>query len=75
MRFEILKSIASDGSTARLGRLALPKRPVLETPNFFAITSRGVVPHLTPDNIARYGSFPGTYMAMEDRKGALSTPS
>lgn len=66
MRFDILKTIASDGVTARLGRLALPRREAIDTPNFFAVTSRGVLPHLTPDNVSRYGHFPGVYMAMED---------
>lgn len=66
MRFDILKAVAGDGTAARLGRLALPRREAVDTPNFFATTSRGVVPHLTPDTIAKYGSFPGVYMAMED---------
>lgn len=66
MRFDALKSIVSDGVTARLGRLALPRRDAIDTPNFLAVTSRGVLPHLTPDNMSRYASFPGVYMAMED---------
>lgn len=66
MRFDILKAIPGNGAAARLGRLALPQRQAIDTPNFFAVTSRGVVPHLTPDTIAKYGSFPGVYMAMED---------
>lgn len=67
MKFQVLKAAAAgDGVAARLGRLALPQRQAIETPNFFAVTSRGVVPHLTPDTIARYGRFPGVYMAMED---------
>ncbi|KAF3771054.1 tRNA-guanine transglycosylase [Cryphonectria parasitica EP155] len=66
MKFDILKAVAGDGATARLGRLVLPKRQAVETPNFFTITSRGVVPHLTPDTIARYCQFPGAYLAMED---------
>jgi len=66
MRFEILKAVGGHGATARLGRLTLPQRPAVDTPNFFAITSRGVVPHLTPDTIANYASFPGVYVAMED---------
>lgn len=68
MRFDILKTIASDAVTARLGRLSLPRRDAVDTPNFFAVTSRGVLPHLTPDNIHRYGDFKGVYMAMEDCK-------
>lgn len=67
MRFDVLKAVTGDGATARLGRLALPCRDAVDTPNFFAVASRGAVPHLTPDNIAKYGRFPGVYMAMEDR--------
>lgn len=70
MRFDILKTVAGDGgaatTAARLGRLALPRREAVDTPNYFAMTSRGVVPHMTPDMIAKYGSFQGVYMAMED---------
>ncbi|KAJ4389381.1 hypothetical protein N0V93_006848 [Gnomoniopsis smithogilvyi] len=66
MRFEILKAVGGNGASARLGRLTLPQRHTVDTPNFFAVTSRGAVPHLTPDTSARYESFPGVYMAMED---------
>ncbi|KUI71155.1 hypothetical protein VM1G_07007 [Cytospora mali] len=66
MRFDILRTAAGDGVAARLGRVTLPQRQATETPNFFAVSSRGVVPHLTPDTISRYGRFSGAYMAMED---------
>ncbi|CAN8096069.1 unnamed protein product [Discula destructiva] len=66
MQFEILKAVAGHGASARLGRLTLPRRQTVETPNFFAVSSRSTVPHLTPDMIARYASFPGVYIAMED---------
>lgn len=75
MKFDILKTIASDGVTARLGRLALPRREAIDTPNFLAVTSRGVLPHLTPDNLSRYGAFPGVYMAMEDCELSKTLPS
>lgn len=68
MLFEILKAVGGNGASARLGRLTLPQRHTVDTPNFFAVTSRGAVPHLTPDTSARYESFPGVYMAMEDCK-------
>lgn len=66
MRFETLKAAGGDGLVARLGRLVLPQRQAVDTPNYFAVASRGVVPHLTPDTIARHAAFPGTYIAMED---------
>lgn len=73
MRFDILKAAAGDGAVARLGRLALPRRQAVDTPNYFAVTSRGTVPHLTPDMISRYGSFSGAYMAIEDCESIIST--
>lgn len=66
MAFEILRSAVGDGLGARLGRLAFPGRNPLQTPNFFGITSRGAVPHLTPDNVSRYDMFGGAYFALED---------
>ncbi|KAJ0159697.1 hypothetical protein CTA2_9254, partial [Colletotrichum tanaceti] len=57
MIFEVLKK-AVDGSTsaARLGRLSLSKRNPIETPNYIAVASRGVVPHVTPDNLKKHVS-------------------
>ncbi|KLU90013.1 tRNA-guanine transglycosylase, partial [Magnaporthiopsis poae ATCC 64411] len=67
MEFEILRSALVEASAARLGRLALPGRRPIDTPNFFAATSRGVVPHLTPDNLVRHDDLVrGTYLAFED---------
>ncbi|KAJ0117031.1 tRNA-guanine transglycosylase [Diaporthe amygdali] len=66
MRFETLKTAGAEGLAARLGRLVLPQRQAVDTPNYFAVASRGVVPHLTPDTIARHGGLSGAYMAMED---------
>ncbi|KAI1214702.1 tRNA-guanine transglycosylase [Annulohypoxylon truncatum] len=64
--FNVLKSIAVDGRGPRVGRLALPKRKKIDTPNFFGLTSRGAIPHMTPDVIAKYTELNGTYMALED---------
>lgn len=66
MVFELLKPAFGDGAAARLGRLAWKGRTSIETPNFFALTSRGVVPHITPDTASRHGNFGGRYMALED---------
>lgn len=68
MRFETLKTAGGEGLAARLGRLVLPNRQAVDTPNYFAVASRGVVPHLTPDTVARHGGLTGAYMAMEDSK-------
>ncbi|KAK5993234.1 Queuine tRNA-ribosyltransferase accessory subunit 2 [Cladobotryum mycophilum] len=56
----------SAGLTARLGRLSLPNRKLIETPTFIVATSRGVVPHLTPDNLKKYSSVNAVYMGLED---------
>jgi len=55
-------------SGARLGQLRVRDRKVIETPNYFAVTSRGVVPHITPDAISEYAEFGGVHMALEDCK-------
>ncbi len=68
MNFELLRVTAGDAVAARLGRLFVPGHRAVETPNFFAATSRGVIPHLTPDNIARHSQVSGAYMALEDCK-------
>ncbi len=72
MTFDILRSAVGDGLGARLGRLAFPGRNTVQTPNFFGVTSRGAVPHLTPDNVSRYKPFEGAYFALEDCE-AIST--
>lgn len=70
MAFELLRSART--SSARLGRLSVPRlggsagRAALDTPTYLAVTSRGAVPHLTPDMVARHTSFAGAYFAYED---------
>lgn len=64
--FEILTSAASDGCTARPGCLTFAGRRAIDTPNYAAVTSRGVVPHLTPDNLHRHTSVGAAYVALED---------
>jgi queuine tRNA-ribosyltransferase subunit QTRTD1 len=63
-----IDSAVIDNNEARLGSLQLPGRKVIETPNFFAITSRGVIPHMTPDVISDYTRFNGVHLALEDCK-------
>ena len=66
MIFDVLKSLNGDRITARLGRLAVPGRNVIQTPGFFGVATRGAVPHLTPDNVFQHKPFQGTYLALED---------
>ncbi|KEY66173.1 hypothetical protein S7711_07630 [Stachybotrys chartarum IBT 7711] len=77
--FQVLGSAVADACSVRLGRLAFPGRRPIDTPNYTAISSRGAVPHLTPDNVRKYASFGATYMALEDfvekkEPPILSTP-
>ncbi|KAI1772985.1 tRNA-guanine transglycosylase [Hypoxylon cercidicola] len=64
--FNVLKNVAMDGGVPRVGQLALPKRKRIDTPNFFALTSRGAIPHMTPDVITKHTEVSGSYMALED---------
>ncbi|RYP23558.1 hypothetical protein DL765_001072 [Monosporascus sp. GIB2] len=64
MVFNVVRSVAE--GAARVGRLALPKSQPVDTPNFFGLTSRGAVPHVTPDVLAKHTQFAGSYMALED---------
>lgn len=50
----------------RLGLLSCQGRMTLETPNIFGITSRGVIPHITPDILASEIQIGGVHMALED---------
>lgn len=68
MIFRLLRAASTDGAAARLGRLTLPHRKPVETPNFLDITSRGSIPHLTPDVIERHTRTHGAYYALEDCK-------
>lgn len=64
--FRVLASAATERCAARLGRLSLPGRKVIDTPNYTAVGSRGVIPHLTPELVSRDTSFGAAYMALED---------
>ncbi|OAQ63451.1 tRNA-guanine transglycosylase family protein [Pochonia chlamydosporia 170] len=64
--FELLGAVVADGCAARLGRLSIPGRKTIDTPNYTAVTSRGAIPHLTPDNVTRHTNLGAAYMALED---------
>jgi hypothetical protein len=61
---------SNSDSSARLGKLTLKGRRAIDTPNFLAVASRGVVPHITPDVISQHTSIGGVHMALEDCKYA-----
>lgn len=50
----------------RLGRLSLGGRKPISTPAFLGNTSRGVVPHMSPDNFSKHAASNGVYVALED---------
>lgn len=64
--FELLGTSVAKGCAARLGRLSVPGRRPIETPNYTAVTSRGALPHLTPDNVKNHTYVESAYMALED---------
>jgi len=68
LSFQILSHINSSTFGSRLGRLSVQGRKDLDTPNFMAISSRGVIPHITPDMIAAHTQVGGVHMALEDCK-------
>ncbi|RDL38768.1 putative Queuine tRNA-ribosyltransferase-like protein [Venustampulla echinocandica] len=75
--FDIIKHADAALSSARIGKLSVAGRKDLETPNFFSLSSRGAVPHLTPDVISAHTQFGGVYMALEDfieRAGNATPP-
>ncbi|KAJ6781114.1 hypothetical protein PWT90_00695 [Aphanocladium album] len=62
----LFTSTAVEGAVARLGRLALPGRAAIDTPNYTSVASRGTLPHVTPDNMSKYVSPGPMYIALED---------
>jgi len=66
MRFDLLQPALKHAAAPRLGSLAAPGRALISTPNFIALTSRGTVPHITPDNVRKHLQTTGAYVALED---------
>ncbi|KAI1135634.1 tRNA-guanine transglycosylase [Hypoxylon sp. FL0543] len=64
--FDVLRSIAAGKGGPRVGRLTLPKRRLIDTPNYIGLTSRGAIPHMTPDILAKHTELSGSYIALED---------
>lgn len=54
------------GDQHRLGELALPGRQKVQTPNYFPLTSRGSLPHLSQDMMRDHAPVAGIYTALED---------
>jgi queuine tRNA-ribosyltransferase len=65
---------AAASSSARAGTLAVSGKAPIQTPNYIALTSRGVVPHISPDVIIDGSTdFNGVYVAIEDCRFNVET--
>jgi queuine tRNA-ribosyltransferase subunit QTRTD1 len=64
--FKLLNENDSSSVTPRLGELRIAERENLNTPNFFAVSSRGVIPHTSPDAISSHTMVGGIHIALED---------
>ncbi|KAK7509400.1 tRNA-guanine transglycosylase family protein [Phyllosticta citriasiana] len=61
----------------RLGSLSIPGKPAIPTPNYIANTSRGVVPHLSQDNLEKHTEINGLYLekAPSETPPVFNTPT
>ncbi|KAJ5759783.1 hypothetical protein N7520_006939 [Penicillium odoratum] len=50
----------------RAGTLAIAGRKTLSTPHYLPVTSRGVVPHISQDNVRKETAINGLYVGLED---------
>ena len=75
MSFKIIHPALEHGLAARVGRLVTANRTPLDTPTFVGVTSRGAVPHLTPDVISKHTDIRAAYMALEDCRYLMLPPS
>ncbi|CAL3970244.1 unnamed protein product [Diplocarpon coronariae] len=66
LTFEIVSHPDPSLVAPRLGQLSLPGRKDLFTPDYLAVSSRGVVAHITPDVLTSHTQFTGVHMALED---------
>ncbi|KAI9802388.1 MAG: hypothetical protein M1833_001894 [Piccolia ochrophora] len=66
LSFDVLKTLASDTAGPRLGRLTCQGRNPMQTPHYVATTSRGVVPHVSPDVVKRHTAVRSVQIALED---------
>ncbi|KAI4264062.1 MAG: hypothetical protein L6R42_000828, partial [Xanthoria sp. 1 TBL-2021] len=65
LKFEV-GDIPHRDCSQRLGLLSLPGRRPIDTPHYFAVSSRGCVPHLSQDMMKGNTGIKGIYAALED---------
>ncbi len=63
-----LKQVKSERFGPRLGSLVRAGRAAVETPHYLATTSRGVVPHVSPDVLQKSTDVSAVYIPLEDCK-------
>ena len=73
LAFTIESAIQRSGP--RLGTLAVKNRTPVLTPNYVSTTSRGVVPHLSHDNVLRHTKIRSMYFGLEDCRSRIHTIS
>lgn len=56
------------GQGPRLGTLNLPGKNPIKTPHFLALTSRGLIPHITQDNLKAHLNVRSMHVSLEDCK-------
>lgn len=64
VEFTLLKTTGA--LAPRLGRLSLAGRKTVLTPGFIGNASRGVIPHVSPDNFRKLVDLNGVYIPLED---------
>ncbi|KAI9664175.1 MAG: hypothetical protein M1831_002354 [Alyxoria varia] len=65
-QFTIARAFAKNAhGLARVGRVR-SRTATFETPNYVATTSRGVIPHISPDNLEAHTNIQGLYVPLED---------
>lgn len=69
---EMLKAAISSVPRRRVVSLA---DKLIETPHYVAVTSRGVVPHVSPDVLRKHTRIGAAYFGLEDCKSKLRFPA
>jgi hypothetical protein len=62
----VSSALGSNQYGPRLGRLSFQGRSSIETPHYLALSSRGVIPHLSQDMVKENTAINGFYSALED---------
>ncbi|KAJ5723658.1 hypothetical protein N7488_001693 [Penicillium malachiteum] len=68
MTFSVLGS-SSPVLAPRVGKLAIAGRKTLATPHYLPVTSRGVIPHISQDNVRKETDITALYAGLEDFLG------